>query len=127
MGKTTLINTLIGRPEYKTKPVSETGKGKHTTVRRQLIMLENSAMLIDTPGMREFEIRHEPDEGGLAYLFAEMRPYIGQCRFGLDCDHWHEPDCAIKAATEAGEIAQMRYDSYIHTLHHMPGKRRQRK
>jgi ribosome biogenesis GTPase len=52
-----------------------------------------------------------------------MRPYIGQCRFGLDCEHWHEPGCAIKEATEAGEIAQMRYDSYIHTLRHMPGQR----
>jgi hypothetical protein len=47
-------------------------------------------------------------------------PYIGRCRFGLDCEHRHEPDCAVKAAVETGEIAQMRYDSYIHILRHMP-------
>ena len=62
----------------------------------------------------------EPAEGGLASLFVEMRPYIGQCRFGLSCKHRHEPDCAIKDAVETGEITAMRYESYIHILRHMP-------
>ena len=88
--------------------------------------LDSGGGVVDTPGMREFGLWHDPAEGGLASLFVEMRPYIGQCRFGVDCEHWHEPDCAVKAATEAGEIAQMRYDSYIHTLRHMPGHRGQR-
>jgi ribosome biogenesis GTPase len=125
VGKTSLLNAMQPELGLRVGEVSQaTGKGKHTTSQLEMFPLANGGAIVDTPGMREFEIRHEPAEGGLASLFVEMRPHIGQCRFGLDCDHWHEPDCAIKAATEAGEIAQMRYDSYVHILRHMPGKRR---
>jgi ribosome biogenesis GTPase len=128
VGKTSLLNAIQPELGLRVGEVSQaTGKGKHTTSQLEMFPLANGGAIVDTPGMREFEIRHEPAEGGLASLFVEMRPYIGQCRFGLDCDHWHEPDCAIKEAVETGEIAQMRYDGYIHTLCHMPGKRRQRK
>ena len=128
VGKTSLLNAMQPELGLRVGEVSQaTGKGRHTTSQLEMFPLANGGAIVDTPGMREFEIRHEPAEGGLASLFVEMRPYIGQCRFGLDCEHWHEPDCAIKEATEASEIAQMRYDSYIHILRHMPGKRRQRK
>jgi ribosome biogenesis GTPase len=124
VGKTSLLNAIQPELGLRVSEVSRaTGKGRHTTSQLEMFPLTNGGAIVDTPGMREFEIRHEPAEGGLASLFVEMRPYIGQCRFGLDCEHWHEPDCAIKEATEAGEIAQMRYDSYVHILRHMPGKR----
>jgi ribosome biogenesis GTPase len=124
VGKTSLLNTIQPELGLRVSEVSRvTGKGRHTTSQLEMFPLANGGAIVDTPGMREFEIRHEPAEGGLASLFVEMRPYIGQCRFGLDCEHWHEPDCAIKEATEAGEIAQMRYDSYVHILRHMPGRR----
>jgi ribosome biogenesis GTPase len=124
VGKTSLLNAMQPELGLRVGEVSRaTGKGRHTTSQLEMFPLAGGGAIVDTPGMREFEIRHEPAEGGLASLFVEMRPYIGQCRFGLDCEHWHEPDCAIKEATKAGEIAQMRYDSYVHILRHMPGKR----
>jgi ribosome biogenesis GTPase len=127
VGKTSLLNALQPELGLRVGEVSQaTGKGRHTTSQLEMFPVAGGGAIVDTPGMREFEIRHEPAEGGLASLFVEMRPYIGQCRFGMDCEHWHEPDCAIKEATDAGEIAQMRYDSYIHNLRHMPGHRSQR-
>jgi len=64
------------------------------------------------PGMREFGLwQLEADD--LAYGFVEMRPYLGGCKFGLDCTHSHEPGCAVKAAVEAGRIAPRRYQSYL--------------
>jgi ribosome biogenesis GTPase len=124
VGKTSLLNAMQPELGLRVGEVSQaTGKGRHTTSQLEMFPLTSGGFIVDTPGMREFEIRHEPAEGGLASLFVEMRPYIGQCRFGLDCEHWHEPDCAIKEATEAGDIAQMRYDSYVHILRHMPGRR----
>jgi ribosome biogenesis GTPase len=125
VGKTSLLNAIQPELGLRVGEVSQaTGKGRHTTSQLEMFPLAGGGAIVDTPGMREFEIRHEPAEGGLASLFVEMRPYIGQCRFGLDCEHWHEPGCAIKEATEAGEIAQMRYDSYVHILRHMLGQRR---
>jgi len=110
VGKTTLINTLIGRPEYKTKPVGETGKGKHTTVRRQLITLENGAMLIDTPGMRELGIMSAA--GGIDDSFAEIKRLSSECRFD-DCGHTNEPGCAVLKAVEAGKLDEDSYQNYL--------------
>ena len=125
VGKTSLLNAVQPELGLRVGEISQaTGKGRHTTSQLEMFPLGGGGGVIDTPGMREFEIHDEPAEGGLASLFVEMQPYIGQCRFRLSCEHRHEPDCAIKEATEAGEIAQMRYDSYIHILRHMPGKRR---
>ncbi len=110
VGKTTLINTLIGRPEYKTKPVGETGTGKHTTVRRQLITLENGAMLIDTPGMRELGIMSAV--GGIDDCFAEIKRLSAKCRFD-DCGHTNEPGCAVLKAVEDGELDEESYHNYL--------------
>jgi ribosome biogenesis GTPase len=110
VGKTTLINTLIGRPEYKTMPVGETGKGKHTTVRRQLITLENGAMLIDTPGMRELGIMSAV--GGIDDCFAEIKRFSAECRFD-DCGHTNEPGCAVLKAVENGELDKESYHNYL--------------
>ncbi len=110
VGKTTLINRLIGREAFDTKPVSATGEGTHTTSRRQLIVLDHGAMLIDTPGMRELGIIGAGE--GIDRGFEEFADLSGNCRYP-DCSHEHEPGCAVRAAVERGELSEERYSSYI--------------
>ncbi|MBN1361703.1 MAG: ribosome small subunit-dependent GTPase A [Sedimentisphaerales bacterium] len=110
VGKTTLINRLIGQEAYKTNAVSATGEGAHTTSRRQLIMLGAGAMLIDTPGMRELGLLGAG--AGVDAGFDEFATLSANCRYG-DCSHVHEPGCAIRAAVESGELSEDRYSSYI--------------
>lgn len=117
VGKTSLLNAVQPGLGLRINEVSSaTGKGKHTTSHLEMFPLEGGGGIVDTPGMREFGLWHSPDEGGLASLFVEMRPHIGTCRFGLDCSHTHEPDCAIKDALRAGQIATPRYRSYLRLL-----------
>ena len=110
VGKTTLINHLLGTDVLETKTVSGTGEGRHTTVRRQLITLENGAMLIDTPGMRELGIISSDE--GVESGFSEIQELITTCRFS-DCTHSNEPGCAILAALESGQLDQGHYDSFL--------------
>lgn len=111
VGKTTLINRLIGEERYETREVREKDhRGKHTTTTRQLIKLASGALLIDTPGMRElasFEI-----EEGLSATFDEISELAEQCRFS-DCSHSSEKGCAILHALELGQISQERYNNYM--------------
>lgn len=110
VGKTTLINNLIGQETYHTKAVSGTGEGTHTTSRRQLIVLSQGAMLIDTPGMRELGIVGAGD--GVDVGFEEFAALSPHCRYA-NCSHEHEPGCAVRAAVERGELREDRYSSYI--------------
>ena len=110
VGKTTLINRLIGREAFDTKAVSGTGEGTHTTSRRQLIVLSQGAMLIDTPGMRELGIIGASD--GVNMSFEEFALLSENCRYP-NCSHEHEPGCAVRAAVENGELSEDRYSSYI--------------
>jgi ribosome biogenesis GTPase len=110
VGKTTLINRLIGREAFQTKAVSGTGEGTHTTSRRQLIVLSQGAMLIDTPGMRELGIVGAGD--GVNVGFEEFVARSTHCRYA-NCSHEHEPGCAVRAAVERGELSEGRYSSYI--------------
>jgi ribosome biogenesis GTPase / thiamine phosphate phosphatase len=71
----------------------------------------NNTAIVDTPGVREFGL-WQLDEDGLALFFPEMRPYVGRCKFGLDCRHDEEPGCAIRQAVLAGKISPRRYKSY---------------
>jgi ribosome biogenesis GTPase len=117
VGKTSLLNAVQPGLGLRVKEVSQaTGKGRHTTSHLEMFPLDNGGSVVDTPGMREFGLWHNPAEGGLASLFVEMRPYIGQCRFRLDCSHSHEPGCAIKDAVQAGDIAELRYRNYLRIL-----------
>lgn len=119
VGKTTLINQLIGRDAYDTKPVSGTGEGVHTTVRRHLLVLDNGAMLIDTPGMRELGLLGTSD--GVSATFADIGDFSMNCRYA-NCTHAQEPGCAVRAAVENGELSEERYQSYLklkkETEHH---------
>lgn len=110
VGKTTLINCLIGREAFDTKAVSSTGEGTHTTSRRQLVVLAGGAMLIDTPGMRELGLVGAND--GVNMGFEDLVGLSPNCRYA-DCSHEHEPGCAIRAAVNSGELSEDRYSSYI--------------
>lgn len=110
VGKTTLINRLIGRDALDTKAVSGTGEGVHTTARRQLLLLDNGAMLIDTPGMRELGLLGTSE--GVDDRFAEILEHSRNCRFA-NCQHTGEPGCAVRLAVEAGALSEERYQSFL--------------
>ncbi len=110
VGKTTVINRLMGREAFGTKPVSDTGEGTHTTSRRQLIVLSQGAMLIDTPGMRELALVGAGE--GVHASFEDLVRLSAKCRYA-DCNHEHEPGCAVRAAVERGELSKGRHSSYL--------------
>jgi len=110
VGKSTIINGLVGRDVLETKVVSGTGEGRHTTVRRELIVLANGAMVIDNPGMREFGVLAA--EGGIDASYSDIVALSSQCHF-RDCTHTNEPGCAVLKALETGEIAAEHYENFI--------------
>jgi ribosome biogenesis GTPase len=110
VGKSTLINHLLGREVQETGTLSGTGEGRHTTVRRELIRLPNGALIIDNPGMREFGILDA--DIGLAATFGDFSEHAGECRFP-DCTHTQEPGCAVLAARESGALSEDRYQHYL--------------
>ena len=110
VGKTTLINRLIGSDTFETRAVSETGEGMHTTTRRHLLVLEGGAMLIDTPGMRELGLIGTSEV--MKDTFAEVGDLAASCRFS-DCTHGGEPGCAIMQAVAGGTLSEERYRSYL--------------
>lgn len=114
VGKTSLLNAIQPGLGLRVKEVSsgELGKGRHTTTHYEMFELGFGGTLVDTPGMREFGLWNvQTDE--LAELFPEMAGYVGQCKFGLSCQHDREPGCAIRKAVMAEEIHPYRYKSYM--------------
>jgi ribosome biogenesis GTPase len=109
VGKSTLINHLIGRALLNTKAVSGTGEGRHTTVRRELILLEGGALVIDNPGMREFGILGA--EGGISGSYSDIISLASSCRY-RNCTHMREPGCAVLEAVKSGETSQDHYENY---------------
>ncbi|GHO90853.1 putative ribosome biogenesis GTPase RsgA [Reticulibacter mediterranei] len=113
VGKTSLLNALQPGLGLRVKEISKaTGKGKHTTTHLEMFDLVFGGGVVDTPGMKLFGLWNV-NEIDVASLFIEMEPYIGQCRFGIDCSHSHEPGCQIKKAVEAGNVSHQRYESYL--------------
>jgi ribosome biogenesis GTPase / thiamine phosphate phosphatase len=110
VGKTTLINRLIGQEAFNTKAVSGTGEGIHTTSRRQLIVLGQGSMLIDTPGMRELGLLSVSE--GVNQGFDDIVRFSLNCRFA-NCSHTQEPGCAVRAAVSSGALTEDRYSSYM--------------
>ena len=111
VGKSTLVNTLYGDNVMKTSDIrEEDSRGRHTTTSRNLIMLPNGAMIIDTPGMRELGMWNA--ENGINKTFQDIEQYIGMCKFS-DCTHTNEPGCKILEAIVNGEIDQERFEQYL--------------
>ncbi|TXH70206.1 MAG: ribosome small subunit-dependent GTPase A [Thiothrix sp.] len=110
VGKSTLINTLLGAPTQQTQATSRgENKGRHTTTSRSLHAMPTGALLLDTPGMRELQL--SDCEAGVANTFAEISELASYCRFS-DCQHEHEPGCAVQAALQAGELELRRLQNY---------------
>ena len=112
VGKTSLINSLLGEEDlYFTLPVRESdGKGIHTTTWRELIVLDNGALVIDTPGMRE--LGHLETGAGIKDTFDEITALEPQCQF-RNCTHSNTKGCAVIAAVEDGRIGKARYENFI--------------
>ena len=108
VGKSTLINALLGSDRLATREVRRDGIGRHTTVARELIRLPGRGMVIDTPGLREVQLWEA--EGGIGGAFADIDELAERCRF-RDCRHENEPGCAVQAAVEAGTLDASRVAS----------------
>ncbi|ONH26624.1 ribosome small subunit-dependent GTPase A [Pseudofrankia asymbiotica] len=113
-GKSTLTNALLGAEAQRVRAVrSADGKGRHTTVRRELLPLPGGGVLIDTPGLRGVGLWAA--ENGLSQAFADVEELAAGCRFG-DCEHRTEPGCAVLAAVDDGTMPARRLASYRRLL-----------
>ena len=111
VGKTTLLNHLLGQEEFETTPVREKdGRGRHTTTRRQLTVLDSGALLIDTPGLRELGMMAVGTS--IDDSFSDIHTLSECCRFS-DCTHTSETGCAILVAVRSGALDEDRYQSYM--------------
>jgi ribosome biogenesis GTPase len=116
-GKSTLINLLVPQAQAQVGEISQAlNSGRHTTTSTLWYWLDadRSGALIDSPGFQEFGLRHV-DAAQLAALMPDLRAHLGGCRF-YNCMHRHEPDCAVRAAVERGDIAAQRYRLYVQIL-----------
>lgn len=110
VGKTTLLNALLGGESFTTREVRETDhRGRHATTRRQLLVLDNGALLIDSPGLRE--LGSFGADAGFSETFGDIERLAAECRF-KDCTHQHEKGCAVIAAIEAGELDVGHFENY---------------
>lgn len=108
VGKSTLINKLLGVDLQTTREIDKRDKGQHTTTGRQMLLLPNGAIVIDTPGMRELGV----ERVDLAKSFIDIDELTKQCKFS-DCTHTNEPGCAVRAAIMSGDIDERRLQNYL--------------
>ena len=109
VGKSTLVNALLGADHQRTSAVREDGRGRHTTTHRELVRLADGALLIDTPGMRELQLWSA--DAGLWSAFSDLEDVAAGCRF-RDCSHDGEPGCAVREAVERGQLAAERLEHW---------------
>ncbi len=115
VGKSTLINALVPDLDLKTAEISQfSDKGVHTTTFAEMLEVRPGTFIIDTPGIKELGLVDMPP-AELAGYFPEMRALLNQCRYH-NCQHTHEPGCAVREAVDQGRIALPRYDSYLSML-----------
>lgn len=121
VGKSTLLNHILGREQFAHQAVSQhTGRGRNTTRHSELVRLMDSLYVMDTPGYTSLDLDSQVEDG-LDYLFRDFRLYLGQCRFN-NCRHLKEPGCAISRAVDEGCIAQSRYTSYVSILNEIKNR-----
>jgi ribosome biogenesis GTPase len=112
VGKSSLLNAIEPNLNLRTGIISKTSfNGQHTTTFAQMHPLSFGGFIIDTPGIREFGVV-DLNNAELSHYFKEMKPFIGKCKFN-NCQHIHEPQCAVLEALEAGKIPAERYQSYL--------------
>ena len=111
VGKSTLVNTLAGKELLKTNEIREDdSRGRHTTTHRELLLLPEGGLVMDTPGMRSLSL-WEADTG-MEVLYGDIENLITQCRF-FDCKHEYEPGCAIQEALKNGIIDHKRWENWL--------------
>lgn len=116
-GKSTLLNNLLGHEALETGAVRERDDaGRHTTVARVMIKLPGAGVIADAPGLRSLPLLGH--ERGLARLFPEIVQAARACRFN-DCTHTHEPGCAVRAGLAAGELDDLRYETFSTLAHEL--------
>lgn len=109
-GKSSLVNALAGVELLDVQDIREDGKGRHTSVRRELIAMPQGGVVIDTPGLRGIGLQESGE--GIAAAFPDITALAEQCKF-KDCSHVMEPGCAVQAALEDGSLPYRRYDSWV--------------
>lgn len=109
VGKSTIVNQLLGRDEMRVREIRDDDRGRHATTARHLVLLPDGGMLIDTPGMRTV-LMWEGEEG-LARTFQDVEDLASACKF-RDCSHQSEPGCAVREALESGSLDRRRWNSY---------------
>jgi ribosome biogenesis GTPase / thiamine phosphate phosphatase len=111
VGKSSLINKLLGENIIKTNEISvSTGKGKHTTTNREMYFLKNNGIVIDNPGMREVGITSI--DTGIDIIFDEIIDLSKNCKY-VDCTHIHEPGCEVLVKLKSGELDKDKYFNYV--------------
>ena len=111
VGKSCLVNRLADKEIMEVREIrDDDDKGRHTTTHRQLLLLENGSMIIDTPGMRELGMWAV--DSGLSEAFSDVEGYFPHCKFS-DCQHKSEPGCAVREALEIGDLSWERWESYL--------------
>jgi ribosome biogenesis GTPase len=123
VGKSTIVNRLLGSEAQRVRDIAADGRGRHTTTARQLLDLPGGALLIDTPGMRE--LQPWADESAVESAFDDIAALALECRF-TDCMHHGEPDCAVAAAVDGGRLDPDRLEHYRRLLREMAFEERKR-
>jgi ribosome biogenesis GTPase / thiamine phosphate phosphatase len=109
-GKSSLANALVGCERLRTRPIRDDGKGRHTSVRRELVPLPGGGAVVDTPGLRGAGLLGVG--GSITQTFCELDELLTACRYN-DCTHTSEPGCAVRAALDAGALSFRRYESWL--------------
>ncbi len=123
VGKSSLIKSIIPDSNVEVGEISQKiGRGKNTTRHTEIIPVDETSFVYDTPGYSSIELLIN-DESELDFLMREFRPYLGQCRF-TGCSHLNEPDCIIREKVDEGVISHIRYESYKEMYLDVKGRRR---